>query len=78
VLHFTELMLTDALKQANGARVEFGIDHLSHLPENHLDNLPYSTIFLDHRRRKKEPRIRIPAGFIERNGVNYLAEFTSM
>ena len=38
---------------ANGARIEPGIDHLCHLPENHLDNLENSGLFLDHSSEKK-------------------------
>jgi hypothetical protein len=34
--------------------------------------------FFDYRRQKKEACIRIPAGFMARNGVNYLPEFTSI
>jgi hypothetical protein len=60
----------------NGARIESGIDHLLHIPENHPDNLLLSRIFFISSSAKKEARIRIPAGFMARNGVNYLPEFT--
>jgi hypothetical protein len=33
------------VRLANGARIESGIDHLCHLPENHQDNLVSSTLF---------------------------------
>jgi hypothetical protein len=62
------------VRLANGARIESGIDHLCHLPENHLENLVSSTLFSDLRRRKKEPHIRILAGFLVMFGVNCMAE----
>ena len=63
---------------ANRALIEPGIDHLCHFPENHQDNLENPGLFLDHRLRKKEPRIRILAGFMVRNGATSMAEFISM
>jgi hypothetical protein len=63
---------------ANGARIESGIDHLCHLPENHLDTLVSSTFFSDLHRRKKEPHIRILAGFLGMVGANSMAESRSI
>ena len=63
---------------ANGALIEPGIDHLCHLPENHLDILISSTLFSDLHRRKKEPHIRIPAGFLVIFGVTNVSETRSI
>ena len=63
---------------ANGARIESGIDHPCHLPENHLDILVSSTFFSDIRPQKKEPHIRIPAGFLVMVGVTNVAESRSI
>ena len=62
--------------RAIGARIEPGIDHLRHLPENHLDNLSPATLFFRSSSAKKEPHIRILAGFMVPFGVNYMVEFT--
>ena len=43
-----------------------------------MDNLSPWSLFFDHRRRKKEPHIRIPAGFMVLFGVNYVAESSSI
>ena len=63
---------------ANRARIESGIDHLCHLPENNLDTLVSSTFFSDLRRQKKEPHIRILAGFLVIFGVTNIAETRSI
>ena len=66
------------VRLANGALFESGIDHPCHLPENHLDILVSLTFFSDIRRRKKEPHIRIPAGFLVMVGVTNVAESRSI
>jgi len=63
---------------ANGARIESGIDHPCHLPDNHPDYLSLLTPFFRSPSAKKEPHIRILAGFLVMVGASYMAETRSI
>jgi hypothetical protein len=67
-----------SIRLANGARIESGIVHLTHLVNSARIICHYPPSFSDLPRQKKEPHIRVLAGILVPFGVNYMAESRSI